>query len=353
MSDADVAIIGGGPGGASTGFFLKHLDRNDLRVFLIERLDDSRYRKYHCICGEGISKRAFEHLKPLAVEAVLNSIDTIEMRWPGGVVSKFRDNGYIIDRSVFLKGILDRFQRSGGEIVHDSVKRIERSREGFTLVLSSGEKLTCEHMVGADGANSLVRRTIFNENPPERVVLQQFVVEKPMRSNVITFINDSRYKGGYRWEFPFGDKCKMGFPLGTDTVGEEIIEKHVRRMCFGGLSSIVNGKACLVGDAAGQANPLTMGGIRVAMEAGKRVAKSMIRGDLSTYQKWWNGSGFSSPRFMRAFNRSREITNEELERAVRPFSRSYTYPFHLINYIRRPQDRSLYTSYLTLPLYGW
>jgi flavin-dependent dehydrogenase len=353
LSDADIAIIGGGPGGASTGFFLKHMDRKDLRVILIERLEDSRYKRYHCMCGEGISKRAFEHLKPLAVGAVLNNIDTIEMRWPGGVVSRYKDKGYIIDRSAFLKKVLDKYQRSGGEIVYDSVKSVERSKDGFALCLSSGQRLRCEYLVGAGGASSLVRKSLFSEDPPESVVLQQFVIERPARPNVMTFVADSMYNGGYRWEFPFGDRCKIGFPMGTDVIEEEILEKHGRRICFGGLSSIVNGKACLVGDAAGQANPLTMGGIRVAMEAGKQAAKSIIQGNLSAYQRWWEKSGFNSPRFMKAFNRSRDLTNEQLESLIRPFSRFYAYPLHLINYAKSPQDRSLYTSYLTLPLYGW
>jgi flavin-dependent dehydrogenase len=353
LLDADVAIVGGGPGGAAAGFFLKHTGSKDLKVSLIERLEDSRYKRYHCMCGEGISKRAFEHLEPLTADKVLNSIDTIEMRWPGGVVSRYKDKGYIIDRCVFLKGILDRFQRLGGELVEDSVKSVKRSKDGFILGLSSGERLSCEHLVGADGSNSLVRKILFQEDPPESVILQQFIVQKQMSSNVMAFIADIKYNGGYRWEFPFGERCKIGFPMGTDAVEEEVIEKHGRRICFGGLSSMVKGKACLVGDAAGQANPLTMGGIRVAMEAGKQAAKSIIQGNLNTYQRWWEESGFSSPRYMRAFNRSRSLTNQELENVVRPFSRLIAYPLHFINYIRRPQDRPLYTSYLTLPLHGW
>ena len=80
-----------------------------------------------------------------------------------------------------------------------------------------------------------------------------------------------------------GDRVKVGFPSGTDTI-ENYIEKQSRPMCFGGLSRIVRDSAMLIGDAAGQANPITMGGIRAAMEAGRKAAESIISHDLEIAQ---------------------------------------------------------------------
>lgn len=351
MPDIDVAIIGGGPAGASTAFFLKHLDRG-LNVILIERLDPSRYKKYHRMCGEGISRRAFKNLRPLEPRGIIHEIDRIDIHWPGGVTSGYDGRGYILDRSVLLNDIMDWYLRNGGQFLRGEVTRLIGTDEGFELELHSGEEVTCRYLVGSDGANSIVRKYIFNEDPPGRVLLQQFIVKKELEPNIITFKYDSRYQGGNRWEFPCGEYAKIGFPHGTDVV-DDYEEKHSRLMYFGGLSSIVKGRACLVGDAAGQANPLTMGGIRVAMEAGKEAAECIIQGDLSRYQSWWSRSGFSSEKYMRAYKRGGQLSNEQMEMLIRPFDKPWGYILHALNYVRYPRERPLYTSYLTLNKYGW
>jgi flavin-dependent dehydrogenase len=107
----------------------------------------------------------------------------------------------------------------------------------------------------------------------------------------------------------------------------------------------------LAGDAAAMVNPLTAGGIRVAMLSGRRAAEAVIGGDPSSYRSWWSSSPFSSERFMRAFVKLKGMTDGDYERASRGFGAN---PLRIAwCYLRRPEFRDIYRSYIASGMYGW
>jgi len=105
---------------------------------------------------------------------------------------------------------------------------------------------------------------------------------------------------GYAWIFPLGDKPESqadatqrllelleSKPKPIDQLGRIVpIEFHYGLIPNEGLrSSLIHDNLILVGDAAGQANPLVLEGIRYAIEFGRRAgaigAQAVIRGDTS------------------------------------------------------------------------
>lgn len=352
VGEHDVVVVGAGPGGCSAGFFMKRL-RPDMSVLIVERLDERRYDKYHRMCGEAISSLAFRELNPIKPTRVLNRIRFAEEIWPGGLRITSRANGYIIDRSAFLRDIVNEFKEMGGQLAIDSLKGVTSFGDGFELDFASGERVRCGSLIAADGAFSKVRRELFSEEPPEVVSARQYLLENEMPGDVIRFHYGSRYGGGYRWEFPYGSMTKVGFPAGTDVMDRESQEHHSRCIPVGGLRRVVLGNACLVGDAAAQANPLTFGGIRIAMVAGRKAAESVAVGELGRYQKWWNASRFSSPIFMEAYNTLMGMSEDKMRESMLPFRRGYGPLSYARAYLGHPEFRDLYRAYRWTSKYGW
>jgi len=217
-----------------------------------------------------------------------------------------------------LGGIKGRFLDESGEIIGDAMVSVKEGAE-YKLIKASGEEITCQYLIGTNGSSSLIRRSVFGEEPPFRGVLQQFLVDGNVDPNTVTFFLNERYSGKYRWGVPCADLTKISFPASTDHV-DGYIEKHFRPICSGVLSRIVRGNTILVGDAVGQTHPLTMRGIRIAMEVGRKAAEAILEHNLSIYQRWWGGSGFSSLRFVDAHRRAVGLSNEAFSRLSSQFA---------------------------------
>jgi len=351
MDEVDVAIIGAGPAGASAGFFLKN-GKEDLDVMMIDRLDDGKYSRYHRMCGEAISRAAFRDLAPLRPTDIVHRVRRVRELFPGGKAVEVPVSGYIVDRPAFLRGIVRRYRSLGGATLHDAVEGIERNGRTTLLALASGRTLLARNVIAADGANSVVRRAFFREEPRIKMWAEQHIVRRRMREDTITFIQDDRYKGGYRWEFPAGGFGRIGFPRGTDSVeDEDVIETHRRAIPLGGVSVPVLDNIYLTGDAAAMANPLTAGGIRVAMLSGRKAAEAVLSGRSGSYRRWWRSSPFSSERFMRASLKLRGMSHGDYVRMSKGFCNN---PFSLAwCYLRRPEYRELYRTYIISGIYGW
>lgn len=351
MDKVDVAVVGAGPAGAVAGFFLKNR-KEDLDVVMIDRLDDGKYSRYHRMCGEAISHAAFRELAPLGPTNVVHHIKWVREEWPGGKIVEGPAVGYILDRPAFLRGIVDRYRSLGGETVRDAVEAIDVNADGSLLTLTSGRTLLAKHVIAADGANSIVRRTFFHEEPRVKLWTEQHIVRRKMRDDTITFIQAEKYQGGYRWEFPAGEFCRIGFPRGADSMeNEDVIETHRRAIPMGGVPVLVRDNVYLVGDAAAMPNPLTAGGIRVAMLSGRKAAEAVLSGRPASYQKWWASSPFSSERFMSAFSKLRDMSDGDYERASQGFSSNLLRLAWC--YINRPEFRDLYRTYAASGIYGW
>lgn len=134
---------------------------------------------------------------------------------------------------------------------------------------------------------------------------------------------------------------------------EDIIEKHRRAIPTGGLDRIAEGRCYLVGDAAAMPNPLTFGGIRVAMLSGRQAAEALLWDDPCRYERWWRTSMFSHPSFMRAYRHFASLDDAGYAESSRVFGNGLLPLSFLKAMFRYPQYRDLYMAYVRSAIVGW
>jgi digeranylgeranylglycerophospholipid reductase len=327
METFDVIIVGAGPGGCSAASRLVGNPRRPIRALILERLDQTGFQRYHRMCAEGLSAGGMQEVPANGDDLILNRITKVREHWPGGTIIDAPVTGFIIDRGAMLRRARGAFVKGGGIIENDGVVEVARQEGSFRVACRSGKEYASRYLIGADGAHSIVRRSIFEGSPAVLMPVEQYIVDSaPSDPERMDFVFDQRYQGKYRWTFPSGNRTKIGFPAGSDNPPGEYVEHHARTIPVGPVAEFVSGNACLIGDAAGQANPVTFGGIRNALTAGRMAAFAIANGDLGLYESMWRSSGLADPVFMEAFRLIRGMGNDRLAAVVEPYRHGFN-PF--------------------------
>ena len=153
----DVAVVGAGPAGARAAY---RLARNGARVLLA---DFSHPREKPC--GGGVTARALalvsDALPPAAISAVaVRSARFTRDRLNDAALVPLADGALLVASRRHLDGLLlDAAANAGADVAGVRVIDLEiEGRCGVRLSTSDGGTCIAEVVVGADGANSLVRR---------------------------------------------------------------------------------------------------------------------------------------------------------------------------------------------------
>jgi len=298
--DADVIVVGGGPGGGSAAYFL---ERKGLKALVVERGRLPRYKT----CAGGVPGSALQ-LFPFSFSRV------IEQRVEQGTfvygerrVTQpiSRDSLFMVQREDFDAFLL---RQSGSEVLQgEKAETVEAGRDGVTVSTRSGRRLRARYLIGADGPQSRVARCAGMARP------RNMGVGLEMEVNPGPEILDS-YRGrflvglgaldnGYYWIFPKADHLSVG--IGKITKGKRHLLSRLQQTMAGlgievqGHSSRAHplplysprvmrqkGRILLVGDAAGLVDPLTGEGIRYAMLSGKLAAEALSRREPAVYPQW-------------------------------------------------------------------
>jgi flavin-dependent dehydrogenase len=344
-------VVGAGPAGCFTALELLRRGAGD--VLLLERRPRPSYERYHDMCAGGISDAGLSSLGIDARGITLNVITMAEEHWPGDTVISGAADGRIIDRRLLLDGLkLDIVDR-GGVVMDEHVAAARGGDDGVCLSCSSGRRLMARTAYGADGGGSVLRRDLFRWRPQAVVLAEQHLVPRQMDAHKLIFHFTSATAPKYQWTFPCGPFSHIGFPFGSMAAPDGSMLRAVRPIPVGADGAICGARACLIGDAACQANPLTFGGIRNGMEAGRMAARASLEGRLEEYGARWAGSPLADGCFLDAFHLLKGMDDRTRAEAMAPLRPGAGIIPVMRALMNDEAFRALYRAHVRKALHGW
>lgn len=303
----DVLILGSGPAGATCARLLGQT--TSLKVALIDArsfdLDDKAKKS----CGGLLSSHAQHELKKqglilpdhIKVEPQLRMVSTYDFI---NGLHRFYPRSYInMDRSLFERWLIDLIPKRVDIHFQTRVTCIEKIPEGFRLTLLHHQEKTIlegKILVGADGADSMVRRELCSDRPfPLRYVSIQHRYSSKSTHDAYYGFFDERITDYYSWALQKKDELLVGSALRIDGLVHEKFDKLIRSVkaktdldfskptCVEGAIILrplslkqlcfVQGKTAFIGEASGCISPTSAEGFSYALKSGRLLAQSLAR----------------------------------------------------------------------------
>lgn len=176
-------------------------------------------------------------------------------------------------------------------IVRD-ISAIVEDASGVTLATADGEVVRAPFLIGADGANSRVRKLIGAARVDRAWALEGRVEVGAAEASRLMRFDFAYVPNGYGWIFPKGDHLNVGIYAGSPEAfftAADVAAYARRALGTGDVGRIVGHplgvggevyrparRVFLVGDAAGAAERLLGEGIHNAIKSGQFAAEAIV-----------------------------------------------------------------------------
>ena len=191
----------------------------------------------------------------------------------------------IVRRRQFDAQLLEEYQKSGGTFINEALTTIEEKDGQVIVTLKSGRQITCKYLVGADGANSRVRKYLNPHTSHGILCMEQY---GPKSADNAIVGNLSRfYRQGYYYSFPNENYDVQGF--GDYMTTPQMFRMVLRQMGCPDLKALgayipqsidypLRRNIILIGDAGGFPNRLTFEGLYYAFLTARHAATAISSG---------------------------------------------------------------------------
>jgi geranylgeranyl reductase family protein len=299
-------VVGAGPAGAAAALEARRL-RPDATVALVDKAAFPRDKA----CGDGIGPHAVDELAALGASGVLDGyppIRGLRLRSPSGmeVAGDPARPNHVVPRAVFDARLVGAATAAGAELHRAGVRRLEQ-HDGMVVV---DDDLAARVVVGADGANSTVRRLLGAPPNPDRalaIAVRGYAPAPAGRpEQLIAWVAEGW--PAYVWSFPTGtgvanvgygllrsrfqgDKAELHRRLHDLLPGADPDPASLRAHHLPFSSSrppLGRGRVLLAGDAASLVNPLSGEGIYYALLSGRLAAQAALtapRDPVAAYRR--------------------------------------------------------------------
>jgi geranylgeranyl reductase family protein len=288
-TDFDTVIVGAGPSGVAAAYALH---QSGHKVLLIDKRRFPRVKP----CGGAISMRSLAVLPWSPGDSVERWIDRMNVGARVAGADRFQIAhspkpmcGFAV-RSEFDRFNLEKTLEAGVAFESECELIAIDERSDLVRVAHTRGSITARYLIGADGANSTVRRLTGEDRSFFRgFALEGLVPYAAIGAEPVTEMFFGYIENGYGWVFPKGDHANVGVytwdsnvKLSRTQLSAYVAERlntdkleHVVGFPLGfGAAGYApeRERVILVGDAAGCVEPLLGEGIYNAIRSGQAAA---------------------------------------------------------------------------------
>lgn len=266
------AIIGGG----ICGLYLAwKLSEKGEEITVFERKNQIG----NDVCSGLFSRRILDFI-PLSAGLIENKINSVFLHFPGKTIAvDFSKEFYLMSHYGLDNLIAELAQKAGAEIILN--KNISSLPEGF------------DRIIGCDGANSFVRRSLKLPDPQYRLGILGLTnsTETELTETRSLLINRDRVsvdtwpcKNGFIWKIPKSNGIEYGIiapPQNAKTIFNDFLKKNKikienikAKLIPQGLIIPKNPLITLCGDASGLTKPWSGGGVIWGLKAADILLKN-------------------------------------------------------------------------------
>jgi geranylgeranyl reductase len=281
----DILIIGAGPGGLACAKVLAEQGR---KVLVLERRQEIGPK----VCAGGITRNGLLPLLPAALIERSFSKQHIFSACQQAAVQEKNPIVATVSRKVLGQWMTEQAVQAGAEIIASCKVNAVHGRRVTAASGGASTTFICSQLVGADGANSIVRQRL-NLPAAARGIGINFQVSG-FAEEMEWHLSAKQFGSGYAWIFPHKETVSVGAysPQAGMSAGrlKRSLIRWAEKKGFRQLdeqpcqAALINydyqghqfGATWLVGDAAGLASGLTGEGLYSAVVSGEAAARRIL-----------------------------------------------------------------------------